>query len=516
MTRLRFVRIVLISTVLSLSCGTAAALAAAVTPVGTAPAAASTGPQCTFNGSSVPLITGVSAGSKIAIKCTGLPALHPYMLVGTSLVLAIDPAAAPLFSGQITSLSGLMALLTALQEIDLPSATTPTSDASGDLNTTWTVPTFQALDPNASCPPTQEEFNSGLLGCALAMIDLTSFTPVGAGSALFEYSGFPVFPPNPTLALSASTADPGQTVSVSDAAGATTYWWLATLNVLQSSLGSSGGSPPTVNVTVVDAKNHSVSAPSNAQVTPAKYSGGVFTPPSLSGGFTVPSTVTGPVTVKVSLTALLDGLPLSNTASAPLFVDNPPTSSVLVPSNGATLAGSQYLDATAFDYGSVTKVEFHLTGGSLNKTLIATATPTIYGWLAGWNTTTVANGTYTLQSEAYDAAGLTGYSAGVTVTVNNPPPTTKVLVPSNGATVKGAQVTLDATTSSGVSKVVYELTGGSLNDAVIATATPTIYGWLASWNSTSVPDGTYTLQSVASYAGGVSGASPGITITVTN
>ena len=511
----RFVRIFLISFVLSLSCG-AAALAAAAAPVGTAPAAASTGPQCTFNGSSVPLLTGVSAGSKIAVKCTGLPALHPYMLVGTSLVLAIDPAAAPLFSGQITSLSGLMSLLTALKEIDLASATTPTSDASGDLNTTWTVPTFQAADPNASCPPTQQEFNSGLLGCALAMIDLTSYKPVGAGSALFEYSGFPFFPPNPTLALSAWLADPNQTVSMSDAAGATTYWWLATLDVLQSSLQSSGGAPPTVSVTVVDSKGHSVAALSNAQVRPASYSGGVFTPPALSGGFTVPSTVTGLVTVHVSLTAPLDGIPLSNTASAPLFVYNPPTTSVLIPSNGATLAGSQYLDATAFDYGTLTRVEFHLTGGLLNKTLIATATPTVYGWLAGWNTTAVPNGSYSLQSEAYDAAGLSGYSSGVAITVNNAPPTTSVLVPSAGATVKGAQVALDATATSGVSKVVYELSGGSLNGSVIATATPTVYGWLASWNSQSVPDNTYTLQSVASYAGGVTGVSPGISVTVGN
>jgi hypothetical protein len=51
---------------------------------------------------------------------------------------------------------------------------------------------------------------------------------------------------------------------------------------------------------------------------------------------------------------------------------------------------------------------------------------------------------------------------------------------------------------------------------MIATATPTIYGWLASWSSTSVPNGTYTLQSVASYQGGVSGTSPGITVSVAN
>ena len=482
---------------------------------GAATATASTGPQCTFNGSSVPLLTGVSAGSKITVSCTGLPALHPYMLVGTSLVLPLDPAAAPLFSGQVASLAGLMSLLAALKEIDLASAATATSSLSGTLSTTWTVPTFQAVDPNASCPPTQQEYNSGLLGCALAMIDLSSFTPVGAGSALFEYSGFPLFPPNPTVALSATTATPGQSVSISDAVGATTYWWLSTLNVLQGALGGSVGSAG-VTVNVVDSKNRSVSAVSNAKAVPASYNNGVFTPPALTGSFAVPSTVTGPVTVHVTLTAALDGIPLTNTASASLFVNNPPTTTVVLPSNGASVAGSTSLDASASDYGTLTKVEFHLTGGSLNKALIATATPTIYGWLAAWNTTTVPNGTYVLQSEAYDVAGLSAYSSGVTLIVNNPPPSTTVVIPSGGSTVKGSAVTLDASASSGVSQVRYELTGGSLTDSVIATASPTYYGWLAQWNSQNVPDGTYTLQSVASYAGGVSGVSPGVTVTVAN
>ena len=56
----------------------------------------------------------------------------------------------------------------------------------------------------------------------------------------------------------------------------------------------------------------------------------------------------------------------------------------------------------------------------------------------------------------------------------------------------------------------------NLSDDVIATGTPTLYGWLAGWNTTGVANGTYTLQSVASYAGGVTGTSPPITLTVAN
>ena len=62
----------------------------------------------------------------------------------------------------------------------------------------------------------------------------------------------------------------------------------------------------------------------------------------------------------------------------------------------------------------------------------------------------------------------------------------------------------------------YELSGNGLKDQIIGTGTSTIYGWLAAWNTPAWPTGTYTLQSVASYAGGVSGMSAPVTITVAN
>jgi hypothetical protein len=89
------------------------------------------------------------------------------------------------------------------------------------------------------------------------------------------------------------------------------------------------------------------------------------------------------------------------------------------PANGAKVSGTTLLDATATGFYRVTKVEFRLTGGALNNALIATGTPTYYGWLAKWNTTTVPNGTYTIKSVAYDASGNSGQSAGVTITVAN-------------------------------------------------------------------------------------------------
>jgi hypothetical protein len=166
----------------------------------------------------------------------------------------------------------------------------------------------------------------------------------------------------------------------------------------------------------------------------------------------------------------------------------------------------------------VSKVEFHLTGGSLNDAVVATATPSIWGWYTSWDSTTVPDGTYTLKSVAYNTSGTQAYSAGVTIIVENSPPATSVLIPSNGASVAGTQVLLDAGAAAnvGVTKVEFHLTGGSLNNALVATATPTMYGWLVNWDSTTVPDGTYTLQSDAYDGAGNVGVSPPITLTVAN
>jgi hypothetical protein len=287
----------------------AATTTTVVTGVASAPAAAAaSGPQCTFNSSSLPIVTGASAGEKIAVSCTGLPPLHPYLFMETSLILGIDPKAAPLLTGQIVSLSGLMALLAALPEINPNALTFPVSNLNGDLDFFYTLPSSQAPDPNAVCGPTAAEINDGLIGCALATIDLTSFKPVGPGSAVVEYAGDPLFPPN-------------QTVAVGDAPGATTHWWLATLLALEGLLG--GGSSPasTVTVTLTSTKGVTTTAANAVHVSPAVYNNPVLTPPMIGGTFTVPSTkIRGEQTVKVTYTAVLLGFPLSNSASTFLKV----------------------------------------------------------------------------------------------------------------------------------------------------------------------------------------------------
>ncbi|HEV8433655.1 MAG TPA: protease pro-enzyme activation domain-containing protein [Thermoanaerobaculia bacterium] len=90
----------------------------------------------------------------------------------------------------------------------------------------------------------------------------------------------------------------------------------------------------------------------------------------------------------------------------------PPTTSITAPTNGATVSGTTTVSANASDNIGVTKVEFYLDGA-----LQSTDTTLPYSW--SWTTTSAANGSHSLVSKAYDAAGNVGTSSTVTVTVSN-------------------------------------------------------------------------------------------------
>ena len=207
-----------------------------------------------------------------------------------------------------------------------------------------------------------------------------------------------------------------------------------------------------------------------------------------------------------------------------ITVDNTaPATTVIVPATGATLQGTKaVLDAaaSASDGVGITKVQFVLSGASFNHTVIGTATATVYGYVYSWNTTRVPNGPYTVQSLATDRAGNLAYSQAISVRITNTPPTTSVLIPSSGTTLNGTAAVLDASASAyngvGITSVQFVLTGGTFNQTVIGTAALTLYGYIAFWDTTKVPNGTYTLQSLATDGATNTTYSPGITIAVSN
>ncbi len=121
---------------------------------------------------------------------------------------------------------------------------------------------------------------------------------------------------------------------------------------------------------------------------------------------------------------------VSVTAATPDTTD--PTTAITSPADGATVYGPTTVTATASDNTGVTSVDLQVDGTTVDSD---TSSPYSFTWNA------TAAGGHTLRTVAKDAAGNTGTSAAVNVTVVVPPDTTP---PSAPGTLTGAAS--DATT----------------------------------------------------------------------
>lgn len=111
-----------------------------------------------------------------------------------------------------------------------------------------------------------------------------------------------------------------------------------------------------------------------------------------------------------------------------------PTTSITAPASGATVSGTTNVTASASDNVGVTSVEFYL-----DNVLQSTDTTSPHAW--SWNTAASSNGSHSLTSKAYDAAGNVGTSSPVSVTVNNPPPPTGIDISNYRVTQANATLT---------------------------------------------------------------------------
>jgi subtilase family serine protease len=205
-----------------------------------------------------------------------------------------------------------------------------------------------------------------------------------------------------------------------------------------------------------------------------------------------------------------------------LVVSTEPPSSLTAGSSFPVAVSVENSVGNVLTTDDTTLVSFAITSG--------TGTPGATLNCVGGNSATVTSGVatfscsindpgigYTLTASATALGSIVSSSFAVTTI---PPPTTTVLVPSTGTALKGTSAVLDASASAsygvGIKSVQFAISGGSYNETVIGTATLTIYGYLFIWNTTGVPDGTYTLQSLATDGAGNTAYSTGITIKVAN
>ena len=183
----------------------------------------------------------------------------------------------------------------------------------------------------------------------------------------------------------------------------------------------------------------------------------------------------------------------------------PPTVSVSAPAANAHLRGSATVSATATDNVAVAGVQFYLDGAPFG------AEDTIAPYSVNWDSTTAPDGDHTLTAVARDAAGNEATASTVTVTVDNAAPTVAVTAPAVGANVTGTvPVTADATDNLAVAGVQFKLNGVTLG------AEDTTAPYEATWDTTTVANGTYTITAVAVDAAGNVTTSDFVTVNVAN
>jgi hypothetical protein len=185
-------------------------------------------------------------------------------------------------------------------------------------------------------------------------------------------------------------------------------------------------------------------------------------------------------------------------------VDPVPTVDITAPQDGATVAGTVVVTATASD--DVTQVEFFVDGISTGVDSDGSD-----GWSVSWDTTSTADGSRTLSATA-TASDAQVASDSISVTVDNDAePTVTITAPTDDSTVAGSvSVTADASDDDGVAQVEFFVDGVS-----IGTDNDGTNGWSVSWDTTGVDDGAHTVAAVATDTAGQTG-SHSVTVTVDN
>ncbi len=184
----------------------------------------------------------------------------------------------------------------------------------------------------------------------------------------------------------------------------------------------------------------------------------------------------------------------------------PPTISITAPASGATVSGTVNIAANAVDNLAVDRVEISIDG-----VLKSTDTASPYGY--SWNTQAETNGSHTILTRAYDAAGNSA-SASRTVTVSNTAPDTtnpsvNITAPIDGTTISGTvNVSATAADNVAVNRVQFLVDG-----VVKATDTTNPYNY--SWNTAVETNAGHSVTARAYDAAGNS-ASHVVNVTVSN
>jgi phosphatidylserine/phosphatidylglycerophosphate/cardiolipin synthase-like enzyme len=202
--------------------------------------------------------------------------------------------------------------------------------------------------------------------------------------------------------------------------------------------------------------------------------------------------------------AVFDGVTLTQCA-APPDTENP-TAAISTPASGANVSGIVEVDVAATDNVAVTGVDLLVDG-----TVIASDGEEPFQFFV--DSRLLSNGGHSLKAQAFDAAGNTGLSATVAITVTNAAPDTQaptasISSPADGSTVTDdSTVNVDAADNVGVTRVELWVDGSLSSTDATAPFSFTI-------RSLNLSTGTHTLQAKAYDAAGNTGASSVVGVTL--
>jgi hypothetical protein len=369
------------------------------------------------------LITGVVAGTtQIKFDCNSSSGAS--VAAEASLLAAIGAAnVVPTAEADTTSLGTFT-----------PSSTdTGCPAGTGCTIATFAVPaTFTAAgDANAQCPPTAAQINAGLFGCAVAVATSTE-TEIAGGEYLLQYASQTTAPATPTISALQTSGSPGSLINVSDAAGASGFWWGDAVQEVQaadagtapavapsSCTGGGYGDVPSTNLVeawyVAGSSTPAFAGPAtNVTISNDCYTGTTLDGPVLGGTIAVPSTVTSGTSYTVYLCEV-NATPYPSTSgssavcgtSAP-FIDASFPFSVTSKTLSQNLPESATL-ATASTAGYTTQLTSSGNTGTVTYTQTA-GTPQVVVSSSGAVTTSgaLAAGTYTATGTTADPNGDTG------------------------------------------------------------------------------------------------------------
>jgi hypothetical protein len=391
---------------------------------------------CTFNGNAPDgLITGVVAGTtQVAIHCINTAPSQSFVItVASPLAGFVTPAS---IGNQESLIMGAPVSFSA--------------DATGTLNQNYTIPATQVgSDPDAKCPPSQDQANVGLINCALAVAD---FGGNNYGDDLVAYATGQLTPQTSNLVVTPTSGNHGDSVtvtpcnfSVNPHTGSCGWWGQTAVTPIPAANVSIGGSAATT-------ASLSVSAPVYTEAAGSKS--GTLTGGSLSGTFNVPSAAPGgaqTLAINEPNGSFVPGNGPGNTVQGttsftvngvtptPTVTSVSPTSGPTAGGNNVAITGTGFTTnviVTSVDFGGVTSPSWSHQQGTdtVNAAAPAHAAGTVHVHITTAGGTSADNGT--LDQYTYVAA-----------------PTVTAVSPTNGPAAGGTTVTITGTNLSNATGV---------------------------------------------------------------